>query len=266
MAPELVHDLVPDILLCTCIDGVLAIGRDILFSHIEPLPDVVKTYSRVFDRLVFLRTDTSSKELAWFATRQHDQHTLWELAESSLSPKSWLFPQILAVAAANAVAAIEVRGLGDLKFDLGIRALRWRLQEIRKETNDSGMIPELRASEDIKSCGYRVSFYRGVIFKDSNGGWRASHGEELSSSAAIVRASAEQMLWLSQYPNFSPMVRALQDRFGATELETGHFLALQAALDIGAFRDSVEDWFEGVDVFVRELERMLIEGVIVPEL
>jgi hypothetical protein len=45
------------------------------------------------------------------------------------------------------------------------------------------------------------------------------------------------MLWLSQYLNFSPVLRTLQDRFGATELETGHFLALQAALVIGAFRD-----------------------------
>jgi hypothetical protein len=73
------------------------------------------------------------------------------------------------------------------------------------------------------------------------------------------------MLWLSQYLNFSPVLRTLQDRFGATELETGHFLALQAALVIGAFRDSVEDWFKGVDIFVRELERMLIEGVVAPE-
>jgi hypothetical protein len=264
MVPKLVHDPDPDILLCTCIDGVLAIGRIILFSHTERLPDVVKTYSPVFDRLAFLRTDASSKELASLAARQHDRDTLWELAESSLSPKCWSFPQILAVAAANAVDAIEARSLGDLKFDLGIRALRQRLQEIRRETNDSGIIPELRASEDITLCGYRFSFYRGVIVKDSNGRWRASQGEG-PPCAVIVRATAEQMLWLSRCPNFSPVLRTLQDRFGATELETGHFLALQAALDIGAFRDSVEDWFEAIDVFVRELERMLIEGVVVPE-
>ncbi len=264
MLPELVHDPVPDILICICIDSVLAIGQNALFCHAEPLQDVVKTYSQIFYCLAFLRTDTSTRELAWLASR-HDRDVLWELAESSLPPKCWSFPQILAVAAANAVVAIEARGLKDLRLDLGIRALRWRLQDIRKEANDRRTIPQLPPSEDITSCGYRASFYRGALFKDSNGGWRAGPSEEPSPSAVTVRASAEQMLWLSQCPNFSLMLRALQDRFGAAEIGTEHFFALKAALDIGTFKDSVEDWFEGVDVFVWELERMLIDGVIVPE-
>jgi hypothetical protein len=265
MLPELMHDPVPDILICTCIDSVLAIGQNIIFCHTESLQDVVKTHSRVFNCLAFLRSDASSKELAWLATRQHYQDALWELAESSLPPKCWSFPQILAVAAAEAVAAIEARSIGDMKFDLGIRILRWRLQEIRKETDDRWAIPELPPSEDITSCGYRASFCQGAICKDSNGGWKVGQSKELSAPVVIVKASAEQMLWLSQYPDFSRVLRALQDRFGATEIETERFLALQAALDIGIFRVSVEDWFEGVDIFVRELERMLIEGVIAPE-
>ena len=43
-----------------------------------------------------------------------------------------------------------------------------------------------------------------------------------------IKASAEQMLWLSQYSSFPPVLCAFRGRFGASEVEIGNFLALDA--------------------------------------
>ena len=75
-----------------------------------------------------------------------------------------------------------------------------------------------------------------------------------------IKASAEQMLWFPQYSSFSPVLCALRGGFGASEVEIDNFLALDAGLSIGMFRGALEDWLEGVDEFIRELERILIEG------
>jgi hypothetical protein len=242
--------IVPDLLICACIDGVLAIGRDINFLHAEPLHEVVRMHSRVFNYLSFLKTDASTKELAWLATRQHEKNVLWMLAEPTISPKCWSFIHILAIATAEAVAAIEARGLGYMNLDRGIRDLRWRLQDIRKEAQDKRKIPELRE----------------LIIKDGDGNWRVASSEEPSIPNITTRASAEQMLWLSQYLSFSPILRALQEQFNTTEVGIHNFFALEAAVNIGAFRHTLGDWLEGVDVFIHELECMLIEGVVIPEI
>lgn len=42
---------------------------------------------------------------------------------------------------------------------------------------------------------------------------------------------------------------SLRDRFGATEVEVQNFLALEAGMSIGLFRDTLEDWLEDVDKF-----------------
>lgn len=120
--PELVQDSAPDLLICDCIDGVIAIGRDITFLHIEPLHNVISIYSQVFNSLVFLKTDASTEQLIWLAARQYYVSVLWMLAEPTMSPEYRLI-RILAIAAAEAVAVIEARGLGDMDLDNGIRCL-----------------------------------------------------------------------------------------------------------------------------------------------
>ncbi|KAI3327440.1 hypothetical protein F4824DRAFT_458127 [Ustulina deusta] len=264
---ELVHDPVPDLLICDCLDGVLAIGQQINFLHTEPIHDVVRMYSKVFNCLAFLKTDASTKELTWLTTRQHDNNVLWMLAEPTMPPNCQPFIHILAIATAEAVAAIEARGLGVMTLDSEIRALRWRVQDIRKEAKDKKEIPELSPLEGITSCGCKAAFSREGIIKDDNGSWRVTNkSEELSTPAITFKASAEQMLWLSQYPSFSLVLRTLHQRFGASEVEIQNFLALEAGVNIGMFKDTLEDWLEGIDNFICELERMLIEGVIIPEI
>src|SRR4051812_4048795 len=114
MQSELVQDLVSDLLVCRCVDGVLAIGQKISFLHTEPIQEVARMYSGIFSCLSFLNTDAKTAELEWLATRKHDNPVLWILGEPALSLKRWSFIQILAISTAEAVAAIDARGLGDL--------------------------------------------------------------------------------------------------------------------------------------------------------
>ena len=262
MWPEVVHDPVPDILICNCLDGVLAIGQNISFHHTEPIQEVSRRYSQIFNCPAFLKTTATTAELEWLATRKHDKDLLWMLAEP-LALKCWSFTQILAVATVEARAAVGVRGLEDVRLETGIRTLRWRLQNIRKKAEDQREIPRLSFTRDISACGCSASFLREAVIKENNGGWRLAKREELPESRVTVRASAEQVLWLSQLPNFSPVLKTLQERFGETEIEVESVLALDAAVNIGTFRHTLEAWLEGVDGFIRELERMLIEGVTV---
>jgi hypothetical protein len=264
MWPKVVHEQVPDILICNCIDGVLAIGQNISFHHTEPIQEVSRRYSRIFNCPAFLKTNATTAELEWLATGKHGKDVLWMIAEP-LALKCWSFIQILAVAAVEARAAIGVRGLEDVRLETGIRTLRLRLQNIRKEAKDQGKLPQLSSTRDISTCGCSASFLREAVSKDNNGGWRVTKREELSESRITVRASTEQVLWLSQFPNFSPILNTLQGRLGETEIEVENFLALDAAVNIGTFRHTLEAWLEGVDVFIHELERMLIEGVTIPE-
>jgi len=185
------------------------------------------------------------------------------LAESKLST-SWTLMQILAIAAAEAVAALEARGLHRMNIDTGIRTLRWCLQDIRNEAKNRLKIPGLPPKHDITSCGFKVDIQRGGVIR-GNEGWRVVDCDELSTPFITVRASAEQMLWLSQYPNFSSVLHAFEVRFGATQIEIQNFLALESAVAIANFRDTLGGWLEGVDIFIHELERMLVEGVIIPE-
>jgi len=74
------------------------------------------------------------------------------------------------------------------------------------------------------------------------------------------------MLWLSQYPNFSSVLRAFKVLFDAAQIEVQNFLALESAVNIATFRDILDDWLEGIDIFIHELEWMLTEGVIIPEI
>ena len=74
------------------------------------------------------------------------------------------------------------------------------------------------------------------------------------------------MLWLSPYPNFSSVLRAFKVRFDAAQIEVQNFLALESAVNIATFRDILDDWLEGIDIFIHELEWMLTEGVIIPEI
>ncbi|KAI1291668.1 hypothetical protein F5Y03DRAFT_388336 [Xylaria venustula] len=267
MQDELVHDLVSDLLICECLDGVLAIGEQINFLHTEPLHDVVGIYSKVFNCLAFLKTDASTKELTWLTTRQHDNNVLWMLAESTMPPNCQPFIRILAIVTAEAVAAIEARGLGVMTLDSKIRALRWCIQDIRKKAQNKREISALSPLEGITSCGCKAAFRREGIIKDDDGSWRVTNkSEELSTPAITFKASAEQMLWLSQYLSFSLVLRAFHQRFGASEVEIQNFFALEAGANIGMFRDTLEDWLESVNNFICELERMLIEGVIIPEI
>ncbi|KAI3333799.1 hypothetical protein F4824DRAFT_470890 [Ustulina deusta] len=267
MQRELMHDPVPDLLICNCLDGVLAIGQQINFLHTEPIHDVVKMYSKVFNCLAFLKTNASTKELTWLATRQHDNNILWMLAEPTMPSNCQPFIRILAIATAEAVAAIEARGLGIITLDSEIRALRWRIQDIRKEAQDKREIPALSPLEGITSCGCKAAFRREGIIKKKDGSWRVTNkSEELFTPAITFKASAEQMLWLSQYPSFSLVLRTLHQRFGASEVEIQNFLALEAGANIGMFRDTLKDWLESVNNFICELERTLIEGVIIPEI
>lgn len=263
MWPETVHDPVPDILICNCIDGVLAIGQNISFHHTEPMQEVARRYSQIFNCPALLKTSATTAELEWLAARKHDKDVLWMLAEP-LALKCWSFMQILAIAAVEARAAVGARGL-EVRLDTGIRALRWRLQNIRKEAEDRREIPQLSFTGDISACGCSTSFLQEAVIKDNDGGWRIAEREELPESRIAVRASAEQVLWLSRLPNFSPVLNTLQERFGETEIELESFLALDATVNIGTFRHTLEAWLEGVDGFIHELERMLVEGVTVPE-
>ena len=268
MQPEPMHDPVPDLLICDCLDGVLAIGQQLIFLHTEPLQDVVRMYSKVFNDLTFLKTDASTKELIWLTTREHEASILWMLGEPTMSPNCLSFIRILAIASAEAVAVVEAKGLGYMNLDRGIRTLRWRLQVMRKEAQDKREIPELSPSDDITSCicKAQVGSRREGITKDIKGGWRiANKDEEMSTPSMTIKASTEQMLWLSQYPSFSPVLCALRERFGASGIEIDNFLALDAGLNIGMFRNTLGDWLKGVDDFIRELERMLIEGITFPE-
>lgn len=268
MQPELVHDPVPDLLICKCIDGVLAISREINFLHTEPLHDVVRLYSKVFHCLVFLRTDASTKEIAWLATRQHENDILWMFAKPFMPPECLSFIRILAISTAEAVAAIEARGPEDMNLDKGLRALRWSLQDIRKAATNKMEVPKLPSSDDITLCGCRavVCFRRDRVIKDSDGSWRvANKSETLSTPSIKIKASAKQLLWLSKYPSFSRVLCALRDCFGATGVEVQRFLALDAAVNLGTFRDKYEDWVKDTGTFIHELEHMLVEGVTFPE-
>lgn len=44
------------------------------------------------------------------------------------------------------------------------------------------------------------------------------------------------------------------------------FLAFDAVVNIGILKTTFKGWIEGVSVFIRELKRILIEGVIIPEM
>ena len=265
MWPEAVDEQGPDILICNSVDGVLAIGQNISFHHTEPIQEVARRYSQIFNCPAFLETSATATELEWLAARKHDKDVLWTLAETS-ALRCWSFTQILAVAAVEARAAVGARGLEDIRLDTGIRTLRWRLQNIRKEAEDKRTIPQLSFTRDISACGCSAGFLREAVIKDNNGDWRAAKREELPESRVTIRASTEQVLWLSRLPNFSPVLNTLQERFGETEIELESFLALDAAANIGTFRHTLEAWLEGVDGFIHELERMLIEGVTIPEL
>ncbi|KAI8623440.1 hypothetical protein F5Y19DRAFT_458683 [Xylariaceae sp. FL1651] len=124
MQHELVHDPVPDLLTCDCLDRVLATGQQTNFLYTESLHDVVRMYSKVFNCLAFLKTDTSTKELTWLVTRQHDNNVLWTLAEPTMSLNCQPFIRIFSLATREAVAAIEARGSGTMTLDSKIRALR----------------------------------------------------------------------------------------------------------------------------------------------
>jgi len=72
MYRTLANERIPELLICVCVDGVLAVGKKIIFSHGEPVSAVAKTYSQVFETLAFLRTDLSTKELLWLAMRPYN--------------------------------------------------------------------------------------------------------------------------------------------------------------------------------------------------
>ncbi|KAK4113070.1 hypothetical protein N656DRAFT_641065 [Canariomyces notabilis] len=230
----------------------------IFFLHTEPVQEVARTYSRVFNCLAFLRSDATTKKLAWLAKRKHTNSILWMLAEPTLPSKRWSFIQILAIGATEAVVAIKTRASEYIELR---RALPLCLQDIQKEAEDKGEIPRLTSTEDITSCGCRVSSFQEGIIKGDGGGWKVANREELPASFIAVKASANQMLWLSQYPSFSPVLRALQERFGPAEIEIPHVLALDAAVNIGTFRQTLYGWLKGVDIFIYEFEHMLVEGV-----
>ena len=264
MWPEVVHDPVPDILICNCIDSVLAIGQNITFHYTEPLEEVARRYSQIFNCPAFLKTSANTAELEWLAARRHEKNVLWMLAEP-VALKCWTLMQILAVAVVEARTAVRTRGLEDWRLETGIRTLRWRLQNIRKEAEDQSEVPQLSFTRDISACECSASFLREAVIKDDNGSWEIAKSEELPESRVTVRASAEQVLWLSKLPNFSPVLNTLQERFGETEIEIESFLALDAAVNIGTFRHTLEAWLEGVNGFIHEFELMLIEGVTTPE-
>jgi len=83
MLPKSVHDPVPDLLICDCSNGVLAISQSIFFIHTEPLQEVVRTYPRVFDCLAFLQTDVKTEELICVAKRKPDNDVIWILLNLS---------------------------------------------------------------------------------------------------------------------------------------------------------------------------------------
>jgi len=258
----LVNEPVPDLLVCVCIDGVLAVGEKIIFSHREPVSAVTNTYSQVFNTLAFLRTDLTTKELSWLAMRPHDQDVLWELAEPSLLPRCWSFPEILAVVSAEAFAALEARSANQRGLDSAIRSLRWSLQYIR----NTWRIPTIPLLYELTSCQFVHNCYNRTIFRDVNGKWEMRESELLENSSALtVKGSAEQMLWLSQYPDFLSVLQLIPDYFGSTEIHLEQFLSLKAALDIWAFRGSIAAWVDSVDVVIQELDQMLINGVTIPE-
>jgi len=216
----------------------------------------------VFETLAFLRTDLSTKELLWLAMRPHDQDALWELAEPSLFSKCWSFPQILAVVSAEAVSALAARCPNRLGLDSSIRSLCWGLQHIRKKWR----IPTIPLPHDLTSCRYVHGVCNGIIFRNADGSWEIKENKVLQDSSILrVKASAEQMLWLSQYPDFSFVLELLQDCFSSTEIHLEQFLSLKAALDIWTFRHSIKDWTESIDVVIQELNQMLIHGVIITE-
>ncbi len=106
-----------------------------------------------------------------------------------------------------------------------------------------------------------ILFRRDGIIKDENGSWIITTRNLLMPSIT-VKANAEQMLWLSQYPRFSTILCDLQDRFGCA-IEIQQFFALEVALNIGACRDNLGSWLEAVDDFIYKLECFLLKGEIV---
>ncbi len=259
---ELIHCPNADFVICTCTDGVLVVGRHVLFHHAEPLLEVVNAYAQPSHGLAFLRTHASAKELAWFAAQQRGRvgmGVLGELAASSLPLTSLSLIQLLAVATAEAAAWLEARGR-EYRLDERLRCLRFCFLNILQETKKSGAAPAL-APGTVTSCRCSGNFRGQAIFRRGDGRWEEGPIEELPASAVTVKASAEQMLWLSDMVTFVPVLNELQDRFGAAEVHLEFLLALEAALSIGALTDSVEGWLGSAEIFRQELERMILDGV-----
>lgn len=220
--PEPMQDPVSNLVICDCIDGVLAIGEETKILHTKSLENVVKMYSQVFDCLQFLKTSASTKELAWLATQQRNKNVLWMLAASTMPRKCRSFIEIFAIAIAETLAFIETKKMfGDIKLDNALRGLRWRLQTIRKEAQDAEKIPGLSPLQDVMSCACKVVGFDTVIVRGKRGSWKKASGREETLVPDIaVEAFAEQMLWLSQYTGFSSVLATLQEqeRFGSTNI------------------------------------------------
>ncbi|KAM7209414.1 hypothetical protein V8F06_014880 [Rhypophila decipiens] len=223
----------PNLLLCQCIDGVLAMNIDECLVYFDAIEEIVNAHTE--SCILFLKvTDATAREIERLSASKHMKSVLWGLARPTLSHKFSLI-QLLAISTIDGVATFQIRAIYDLDPSSGkeryhgdvnlapvLDKLRFNLDMMCEKARETGEIATLLPEGHFGIiCQSQEGLELEKLALDENGRWRAvgtfgredpledldiigdnprlgSSREDMVGCISSV-ANSKQMIWLSNH-------------------------------------------------------------------